>query len=91
MVYAIAQMADQSATQANTSLEGGSGVRASGELPTRPASRSSSMRAQASDSGGQSEVEHRKPSAKAPSDASYSMNRWLNQEPSGEPRHGLGR
>lgn len=33
----------------------------------------------------QSGVERTKPSAKGPSDMSYSMNRWLEQKPSEEP------
>jgi hypothetical protein len=36
-------------------------------------------------------VENAKPSAKAFSDMSYSMNRWLNQKPSEEPWHGFRR
>jgi hypothetical protein len=53
-----------------------------------PKSQTSSIQAEAG-SKYQSEVERPKPSAKGPSDMSYSMNRWLEQKPSEEPWHGL--
>jgi len=51
-------------------------------------SRSSSMQAEIG-SNHQSAVETPKPSGKGPSDMSYSMNRWLEQNPNEEPWHGL--
>jgi hypothetical protein len=52
-------------------------------------SRSSSMQADAGDTEQQTAVANFKPTAKRPSDMSYSMDRWLNQKPSEESWHGV--
>jgi hypothetical protein len=56
----------------------------------RPASRSSSMQAETG-SARQTIFANVKPSAKGPSDLTYSMQRWLDEKPSDEPWRGSSR